>query len=199
MAIKITKVIFDIFGVVLSSGFAVAANDLSTALNRPINQIKPIYEHWEIPFDLGKISQNEFWGGIQEELNTKVGWRKLNNIVIDSYTVNYEAVDLLKYCESRSTVYFLSNTRKKWFEELDRRYLLRNMVKNTYLSYEMSLKKPQIECFNYVLKDIASKPKDVLFIDDKIENVNQASKLGINSLVFRDARNLKNIIQKDFF
>ncbi len=199
MPIKITKIVFDIFGVVLSSGFATAANELSVALNRPIVQIKPIYEHWEIPFDLGKITQNEFWDQIQNKLKTEVAWRKLNSIVMDNYTVNHEAVELLKYCERNSDVFFLSNTRKEWFEELDRIYFLKNMVKKTYLSYEMKLKKPQIECFEYVLEDIAARPNEVLFIDDKVENTNQASSLGVNSLEFRNAMYVKRKIQQHFY
>ena len=198
MSIKITKVIFDIFGVVVSPGFSTAASDLSFALDRPIKLIEPIYEAWEVPFDLGEISQKEFWDSVQKELNTKIDWRHLNNIVIDSYRMNPDALNLLNYCKKLTDVYFLSNTRREWYEELDKRFLLSKLVNETFLSYRIKAIKPQQKCFEFVIKNIGVKPENILFIDDRESNVNQANKMGINSLVYVDPEEIRHLINNKY-
>lgn len=49
-----------------------------------------------------------------------------------------------------------------------------------WLSYEIHHRKPDVELFIKVEKDIDILPKDILFIDDKMRNLNVAKKRGWN-------------------
>ena len=49
-----------------------------------------------------------------------------------------------------------------------------------YLSYEIMLRKPNADIFEFVLNDNNLNAKDCLFIDDTKENTDTAAKLGIN-------------------
>jgi putative hydrolase of the HAD superfamily len=48
-----------------------------------------------------------------------------------------------------------------------------------YYSYEMGMRKPDSEIFNHILKKHDLSPKRTLFVDDKKENTDAASALGI--------------------
>ena len=67
-----------------------------------------------------------------------------------------------------------SNKLKGFFDLFD----------NVFLSNELKMRKPDIEKYKYVLKKLDSKPKDAIFIDDKLINLVPATKLGINVIRF---------------
>lgn len=49
-----------------------------------------------------------------------------------------------------------------------------------FLSFELGIKKANIELFNIVQSKVPFLPKDILLIDDRKENIDNASKLGWN-------------------
>jgi len=55
---------------------------------------------------------------------------------------------------------------------------------NVFLSNELRMRKPDIEKYKYVLKKLDSKPKECIFIDDKLMNLVPARKLGIIVIKF---------------
>ena len=65
-----------------------------------------------------------------------------------------------------------------------------------YLSYEMGIAKPDVEFFKYILREENVGPEDAVFVDDRIDNINAASSLSINSLLYDKDRREEN---KEFF
>tara|TARA_R110002012_G_scaffold42418_4_gene115429 strand:+ start:2230 stop:2832 length:603 start_codon:yes stop_codon:yes gene_type:complete len=49
-----------------------------------------------------------------------------------------------------------------------------------YLSYEMGMRKPDVEIFDFVLQENKLTPEETFFVDDVKENTNSAAALGIN-------------------
>ena len=50
-----------------------------------------------------------------------------------------------------------------------------------YLSHEIGVRKPNIEAFQFILKQQKLNPNEVLFIDDSPQHIEDAKKLGINT------------------
>lgn len=53
------RIVFDVFGVLLSSSFASAAGRLAALLERPAEIIQPLYQRWEYPWDRAQIIGDE--------------------------------------------------------------------------------------------------------------------------------------------
>lgn len=53
-----------------------------------------------------------------------------------------------------------------------------------YLSYKMGVAKPSPEFFISILREENIEPENVIFIDDKIDNIEVASSLGIKTLLY---------------
>ena len=64
------------------------------------------------------------------------------------------------------------------------------------LSCEMGLEKPDPKTFELLLKTIALNAEDVVFIDDKAENVASAKKMGIDAIVFESEEQVRNELTK---
>ena len=53
-----------------------------------------------------------------------------------------------------------------------------------FVSYRLKLLKPDPEIYRQVLKQLNLHPHEVIFVDDKLKNVEAARKIGITSIVF---------------
>lgn len=72
----------------------------------------------------------------------------------------------------------------------------------TFVSYELGLLKPDKAIYQSVLAKLNVKPEEVIFIDDKRENVEAAKSLGINGIVFDRntiSRQIKTLITQNSF
>lgn len=190
------KIVFDVFGVLLSRAFASSAEQLSNILKRNIAEIKPVYERWEIPFDLGSLSEKRFWELVQQDLGTNIYWKKLNNIVKSGYYPIGGSIELLQKYSELTDCYLLSNTRREWFEYLDSVYNITTYVKYSFLSYEMKKIKPNLDIFLEVIKQIGVEPRHIIFIDDSKENIQVARTAGIQAHHFNDAHSVEKFIER---
>jgi len=55
-----------------------------------------------------------------------------------------------------------------------------------YLSHRIGMRKPNAEAFEIILKEHNLKPKHTLFIDDSIQHIEAANKLGIQTIHIKD-------------
>lgn len=65
-----------------------------------------------------------------------------------------------------------------------------------YISAELNMVKPESEYYKYILDDQNITPNELLFLDDSVENVDGASKLGINTIKVDKSTNMFNEIKK---
>jgi len=185
-----TLIIFDIFGVLLSSSFRSACGELAALLGRPVEQIEPVYVRWEYPWDRGRITEVEFWRAV----GTNTDWRDLNQAVLDSIHPLQGSLELLDLCAQHVDVYLLSDTRGEWFEVLDARFSLKRRVNRAFLSYEMGMGQAEPQCFEYVLSELNKRPSDIYFLDDREENIDMARRFGLQAIHFTGADDAKSQI-----
>lgn len=69
----------------------------------------------------------------------------------------------------------------------------------TLLSYEIGVNKPNKEAFQILLERLNLPPSSIIFIDDKIENVNGAKSLEIDAIHFINPEALKDELEKRGF
>lgn len=85
----------------------------------------------------------------------------------------------------RYRLLLLSNTNELHMEEVrrqmgqERYHRFRNAFEVFYLSYEMGMRKPDSEIFEYVLGENGLSPTETIFVDDLAENTRAAARLGI--------------------
>lgn len=180
-------VVFDVFGVLLSRGFASGGRRLSALLGLPVDTIREAYERWEPMFDLGQLSAEQFWAHVQQDLGTRHDWRALDHAVLSSYEALPGAFELVARCARVRPVYALSNTRREWFERLDARFAISPLFERVFVSYELGLLKPDQACYAHLLRSLNRLPHGVAYLDDDARNVQAAQALGIASHLFTDA------------
>ena len=149
-------------------------------------------------FDFGNVLLNldeqKTWQGLEEILDPKL-CEDINEQVFFPFECGlisedsfFNRIHFLEKLKSNYNIYLLSNTNithlrsvqhkiKRIYPTLDFESLFNKM----YFSHDIHLRKPDPKIFEFVLNDASLLPHECLFIDDKIENIEAAQSLGINS------------------
>jgi glucose-1-phosphatase len=89
------------------------------------------------------------------------------------------AFELLARLRGHHTLACLSNTNVLYCERFRSELKLHERFDYCFFSNEMGLRKPDISCYQHVLKQLAAQNTDVIFFDDSLECVAGARAAGI--------------------
>jgi glucose-1-phosphatase len=116
-------------------------------------------------------------------------------------------LDMLSRLKEKYNVYLLSNTNKTHVDWVDG-YLRtvhgftiddfdKHYFHKVYYSHLIHLRKPNVNCYAFVLQDAQLKPEETLFIDDNAENIMGAKKVGIQTYLHKIGDEIVDVL-KDF-
>lgn len=149
-----------------------------TEWNEELNQLNLLFEK-------GQISEDNFLLGIQKHIpNASIeeilfAW---NSVLLD---FPLRRLEFLQKLTKKYRLFLLSNTDAIHIETFERENGVSfsrdfyQCFEKVYFSFEMGMRKPDAEIFNYIIKKHELSPKRTLFIDDKKENTDAALSLGI--------------------
>ncbi|MHA1486685.1 MAG: HAD family hydrolase [Promethearchaeota archaeon] len=175
-------VIIDLGDVLIDLDFSRFFNDVITPspLNKPQTPIMLEFFRQSDIYHQGKITDEEFYKQSCEilgacALNQAQFFDSFNSI-IDK--LNLEMVDLIKKIKTLNSfkLICMSNINSSHWN------YLKNLFDEFILSHEIHLTKPDPKVFKLAIKIAGCKPKEILFIDDGLNNIRSASESGINSI-----------------
>ena len=98
-----------------------------------------------------------------------------------------ERLEILKNIKDRFSIFLLSNTNSIHVEKIidklgEKKYEeFYNLFKKVYYSYQVNLRKPNSDIFKLVIKENCLSIKNTLFIDDSIQHIESAKKIGLQT------------------
>ena len=120
-----------------------------------------------VQYNMGiRISFDEFKRLYEEELSSVKYYK--------------EVVDFAHSLKNRCKIAILSNLMPFDKKRIDNQYDL-DEFDYVYLSFEIGLKKPDKQIYEYVLNDLKIDANDILFIDDDTDNISMAKECGWNT------------------
>lgn len=136
-------------------------------------------------FEKGKITELQFIEGFQKFIpNADVhDIRKAWNAVIGEFPLY--RLEFLQMLSHKYRLFLLTNTDSIHISRFEHKVGVSffsdfyQCFEKVYYSFEMGMRKPSEDTFNYILKKHDLSPKRTLFIDDKKENTDAAEALGI--------------------
>lgn len=93
-------------------------------------------------------------------------------------------------------VYAMSNISKEDYDFLRTVEADWSLFDRVYASGYEGMRKPDVQFFQHVLREISGRPEEVIFVDDKLENVGSARSLGIHGIQFTDPVQAEEQIQE---
>jgi putative hydrolase of the HAD superfamily len=147
--------------------------------NEDLNQLN-------LQFEKGEVSEESFLMGIQRHIPTasideiSSAW---NAILLDFPLYRLE---FLQKLSKKYRLFLLSNTDAIHIETFEQETGISfysdfyQCFEKVYFSFEMGMRKPDAEIFNYLIQKHDLSVKKTLFVDDKKENTDAALSLGFH-------------------
>ena len=200
----IKNIIFDLGNVIIKIDSKRTVNAMKELGFDNFEESYPLLRQSDL-FDFlekGLITPEKFHADLQAHFNHQVSSAKIddawNAMLLD---FPKKRIKLLQNLKSKYRLFLLSNTNiihyHKYNQDLKGQYgiELKSLFEKVYYSFDMGMRKPDLEVFKYVIKDSNLKPIETLFVDDSAENIESANKLGLKTL-FIDVSKGDDIIQK---
>ncbi len=186
---KVQWVIFDLGGIVIpetwDSIIGQVAADVGVSPQRLAESIMLYYDE----VIKGKRTLLQVYRSVVRDLALKSSPEEVLNRHLTLYRQmsaqhDPDTVALMRRLHTGHSLACLTNTEPE-MAEISKQMGLFDYFDRSYLSIELGLKKPDPEIFVAVLMDLGCGSRDVVFIDDRKENVEGAISLGVNALQFR--------------
>ncbi|MEJ6754122.1 MAG: HAD-IA family hydrolase, partial [Flavobacteriales bacterium] len=153
-------------------------------------------------FEKGKIKPEEFISSFKESENLKIkeidfinAW---NAMLLEIPVKKLEFIDALK---KDYNVFLLSNTNEihisKFEDDLKKNNMLNQFYKcfdKVYYSSRMGKRKPDENCFKQVLEENQLVPQQTLFIDDSVQHIKGAKRIGIETFHLEKNKSIIDLV-----
>lgn len=143
-----------------------------------------------IEFEKGNISEDEYLttffrdgrsvdgAGLRECLHQSYDWLDgMEDLVAELNANGYELHALSNY--------------PVWYELIEAKLRLSRYLDWSFVSCKTGVRKPDARCYQKAADDLQLDVSDCLFIDDRAENIESASNIGIPSIQFQHAKQLR--------
>lgn len=200
---NIRNIIFDLGGVILDIDFA---RTQQAFIDLGVSNFDELYgfKHIDSFFrqhETGQISDEEFMTSLQ-----KMSGHPLERTVIEkawnALLIRFppERIELLKDLKKRYRLFLLSNTNAIHVVEFQKIYSntfnsgrLADLFEKVYYSNEVGMRKPNVEIYEFVLKDSHLVPEETVFIDDSLPNVEGANQAGIKAIHLKPGQTILDL------
>ena len=198
---NIDTLIFDFGGVIINLDYRKPVDEFKKL---GIFDSKKLYSKKEQTklfdsLECGQISDENFLNEIREKSNTnnleliKKAW---NSILLN---IPKERVHLLKKLSSKYKIFLISNTNSIHLKEIISSYgekKWKNFISifnDVYFSNQIGMRKPNENIFFYVINKNKLDVSKTLFIDDSLQHIKTAKKIGFKTYHLSDKEDIINL------
>lgn len=139
--------------------------------------------------ETGRISPEDFHKQLVGEAGVPLTFEEMetawNALLLD---FPLERLDWLRKVKSRYRIFLFSNTNAIHYKAFQQSFTdltgdrFDEYFEKAYYSHLMGLRKPDAASFEYILKEQHLQPRETLFIDDTIKNIEGARAVGLQAL-----------------
>jgi glucose-1-phosphatase len=189
---NIKNIIFDLGGVIINIDYDKSIRELKkysksgSAIEftqRAQSQLFDLYE-------TGNSTCQEFRDSLRHEYDLEATDEQIdeawNAMLLD---IPAERIELLRELSKQYRIFLLSNTNaihlKRFNEMVEHSFTipsLDSLFEQTYYSHLVGLRKPDAVIFEQILNENGLRKEETLFIDDSIQHIESAGKVGLQTL-----------------
>lgn len=157
-----------------------------------------------LDFETGKLGHQEFISAVNSFLGISLEeneFRAIWNSML--LPIKKDRIEMVEKLRKTHKVYFLSNTNSLHQEQFDsmirndgKYECLSDMVDHAVYSHQVGMRKPDEIIYRHIVKVTGKSAERILFLDDKEENIREASRIGIKSMIVKEASDLPGKFEK---
>lgn len=184
----IKVIYFDLGKVIVDFDYAVAIRELMKVTSLSPAEIAEIFSNNYLinEYETGKISTAEFYRLVSHRLRLEVPLERFKqlwgNMFLPQPLLSERFLQSLK---KRYRLILLSNTNEIHFQFVEERYPILGYIEERVLSYQVGCMKPDERIYHTAVAKAEVAPEEILFTDDRQENIEAARCIGIQAIQFQ--------------
>jgi HAD superfamily hydrolase (TIGR01509 family) len=183
----INTIIFDNGGVIVDDAWLKFDRDIEREYKHRPGNIANRIEVFGKEVEKGRASHDELMALIKKLTNNTQN-------LDDLYHPKEAKKEVIAYIQELNSDYMLALLTNE-FSDFDRSNKIWRLEKyfgnNIFQSSKMGFSKPDEEAYKYVLLKLEKSPNEVVYIDDKVNNIKGARKVGMNVIQYVSLNQLK--------
>ncbi len=192
----ISGIIFDWGGIFSYSGDPLSRPEIIKKLKKDRNSINISLANSIDDFSRGKITSSEYWHNYAKALNIP-GYtpQKLKKIYL-KYTPNHGMLNFLESLSLKYSVALLSNLNIDMKTAIIKGLHIDKYFKHMIFSNDVGLLKPEPSIYLMTLKMLGLSAPETVFVDDTLENIEAAKKLGMKTVLFNSEKQCRTELKR---
>ncbi len=195
----IKAIIFDLGGVYFSDGANIAFEKISSLVKVPQDKLERVFHGKKRSlrglFYRGRIEPKEFWKRAAQEMGVSSATaRKLRKIWYSAYTPNRGIKELILKLKKKYKLIIFSGNIKERVAYLEKKYEFKQYFDGLVFSFDVGATKKEpifYKALITTLNNLNVKPEEAILVDDKEKALEMAKSFRINTILFKDAGQLK--------
>lgn len=189
---QVKNIIFDLGDVIINIDFMLTFKAFQQVSGFELDKVISLFEEHQIYdyIERGGVTNEEFALFLKNIFNLSLSTEEVlkcwSALLLD---IPKERIDLIQKLSNKYRIFILSNTSyphildvNQILEETTGVNNLKNLCEKVYYSFDISMRKPALDIYEYVLKDSDLKASETLFLDDNYDNIVGANQVGIHTI-----------------
>jgi len=188
---SIKNIIFDLGNVIINIDPELSVKAMSQLGFSDFNQSYSLLNqsHLFDSLEKGLINPEQFHKEINSQLKVEVS-NKTIDMAWGAMLLDFPKarIELLQKLSKKYRLFLLSNTNIIHYHQYNNDLIdmfgfdLNSLFEKAYYSFEVGMRKPDVEIFEYVLNESNLNPFETVFIDDLDKNIDVAGRMGFNTI-----------------
>lgn len=190
-------VIFDLGGVLFSDGtrqFVEYLHDNYGVERSDANEV--LAGDFGSAYRVGRMSRDEFWDRAIKFWEIDADTDTLEQQWISGYHLDEQVKELILALKKSYDVYYLSDNVKERVEVKDAEHNFIRMFTGGIFSHDVGVRKPNPEIYRLIVERTGYEPSELVFIDDKVSALEPAADMGITTIHFTGAGEVRQELVK---
>lgn len=180
-------IVWDVGGVILRTENHQPRQKLAQSFNLLEHQLAQIFfgDDDDLRAQKGLITSEQHFKNVAKKLNIQekeIAEFKRQFFAGD--LIDQEIIKWIQENRSKYQITILSNAMDELRNELKEKHHISHFFDHIFISAEMGLVKPNPQIFHTLISQLGKLPQNIFFIDDNIDNIKVAQKIGINTIHF---------------
>ena len=195
---EIKGVIFDMGGVLFVNGYSKFIKELSEKYNYDYKKLYDFMMHdlmYKRGYVRNEITPDEFWESVEiffkKNLNVDVDRYEWRNKIVSMFTPHKKVFDLIEKLRKKGYNVGVLTDHTDFLYDIDEEHPFLKKFDAYVSSYELGYSKPDREMYDAILEKLDLRPDECIFVDDWEKNTIGARLDDINTILFKNADQLK--------
>jgi epoxide hydrolase-like predicted phosphatase len=196
--LKIKAVVFDLGKVLVDFDYGIAAHRLAQNSSATADEVRAVIDQSPLLFryESAGMTTQEFFDAVRARIGFRGTFDEFAAPFGDIFTEIPEMIRLHAQIRARGIpTFILSNTNDIAVSHIRRRFPFFANFNGYVFSYEQGVLKPERKIYEIAERITQTRGAEILFLDDKPENVDGANKLGWQTICHRSTDESTSLVE----